>query len=180
MEKLSKISSTRDWFTKFTSIVKEYIPFREVIIRARDKPWMTSTIRSAMRKRDRFLRKFRLTKSLTDWNKYKSQKNLTVGIVRKEKLLYFNKLNSTLSDPKLNTKNWWKVVKTVYGSKACAQIPPIKKGGIFISYPLKKGELFNNYVVTQSTLSSSNPAPEISGNFCDRSLTHVVANAVEV
>ena len=41
---------------------------------------MTSTIRSAMRKRDRFLRKFRLTKSLTDWNKYKSQRNLTVGI----------------------------------------------------------------------------------------------------
>jgi hypothetical protein len=72
-----------EWFTKFTSIVKEYIPFREVIIRPRDKPWMTSTIRTAMRKRDRFLRKFRLTKSLTDWNKYKSQRNLTVGSVRK-------------------------------------------------------------------------------------------------
>ena len=68
----------------------------------------------------------------------------------------------------------------MYGAKACAQIPPIKEGGIFISDPLKKAELFNNYFVTQSTLSSSNPAPEISGNFCDRSLTHVVANAVEV
>ena len=72
-----------EWFTKFTSIVKEYIPFWEVIIRPRDKTWMTSTIRSAMRKRDRFLRKFQLTKSLTDWNKYKSQRNLNVGIVRK-------------------------------------------------------------------------------------------------
>jgi hypothetical protein len=49
-------------FTKFSSIVKEYIPVREVVIRPRDKPWMTSTIRTARRKRDRF-RKFRLTKS---------------------------------------------------------------------------------------------------------------------
>ena len=76
-------------------------PFREVIIRPRDKPWMTSTIRTAMRKRDRFLRKYRLTNSLTDWNKYKIQRNLTVGIVRKE--------------------------KSVYGAKACSQIPPIKE-----------------------------------------------------
>jgi hypothetical protein len=68
----------------------------------------------------------------------------------------------------------------VYGAKACTQIPPIKEGGIFISDPLKKAELFNNYFATQSTLSSSNPVPEISGNFCDRSLTHAVTNAVEV
>ena len=94
--------------------------------------------------------------------------------------MYFNELNSTLSNPKISTKNWWKVVKSVYGVKACFQIPPTKEGAIFISESLKKAELFNNYFLSQSTSSSSNSIPDILGNYCDRSLTQVVTNAAEV
>ena len=70
-----------------------------------------------------------------------------------------NKLNSTIST--ISNKNWWKEVKSVYGAKACSQIPPIKEGAIFISESLKKAELFNNYFVSQSPSSSSNSAPDI-------------------
>ena len=107
-----------EWFIKIICIAKEFNPFLEVLIRPRNKPWTTSSIRAAMRKQDRLLRKFRASQSLTEWNKYKSQRNLTVGIIRKEKILYFTKLNSTLRDPKLSTKNWWKAVKSVYDAKA--------------------------------------------------------------
>lgn len=168
------------WFSTFTLIVKKFISLREVTIRPRDKPWMTGKIRRSIRKRDRLLRKFRSTNSLADWNKYKKQRNLTVSIIRKEKVLYFAKVNSMLCDPKLNAKKWWGVVKSLYGVKACSQIPPLKEGDIFISDSLQKAELFNNYFVAQSTLGSHNSTPYIPGRFSGQSLTHVSANPIEV
>ena len=112
------------WFSIFTSIVKKFIQFWEVTIRPRDKPWMTSAIRRSMRKRDKLLRKFRASNSQTDWINYEAQRNLTVSIIRKEKVLYFAKLNSTLSDFNINAKKWWGVVKSLYGAKTCSNPSP--------------------------------------------------------
>ena len=77
-----------------------------------------------MRKRDKLLRKFRASNSQMDWINYEAQRNLTVSIIRKEKVLYFAKLNSTLSDFNINAKKWWGVVKSLYGAKTCSNPSP--------------------------------------------------------
>jgi hypothetical protein len=169
-----------EWFINFESIVKECIPSQEVTIRPSDKPWMISSIRTAMHKQVRLLRKYRTTFLINDWNKYKFQRHFTVGIIRKEKKSYFTKINAKLNDPKLAVKNWWKTVKSVYGDKVCSQIPPLKEGDNYITDPLKKAQLFNNYFVDQATTTMTNTVPEFSGRFLDRFLTHIEANANEV
>ena len=159
-----------EWFTNFESIVKECIPSQEVPIRSSNKLWMTSSIRTAMHKRDRLLCKYRTTLRINDWNKYKSQRNFTVGIIHKEKKSYFTKINAKLSDPNLAAKNWWKIVKSVCGDKVCSQIPLLKEGDSYI----------NNYFVDQVTTTMPSTVPEISGRFSDRFLTCIEANANEV
>jgi hypothetical protein len=47
-----------NWFRCFRQIVEKYIPNKTVIIRPRDKPWMTSVVRTAICKRNRLLKKF--------------------------------------------------------------------------------------------------------------------------
>ena len=95
-----------NWLSVFLSIVKSFIPSREITIRPSDKPWMNNIIRRSMRRRNRLLRKFRSTKLLIDWSRYKIQRNHTVSIIRKEKALFYAKLNSILSNPSLNAKRW--------------------------------------------------------------------------
>ena len=45
-----------NWFNHFRSIVDKYIPNKIVTIRPRDKPWMTSVVRKAIRERNRLLK----------------------------------------------------------------------------------------------------------------------------
>jgi hypothetical protein len=57
--------------------------------------------------RNRLLGKYNRKKLPKDWNLYKTQRNLTVHIIRKEKASYYVKLNATLSNPKKSAKKWW-------------------------------------------------------------------------
>ena len=45
----------KSWFSCFQHIIKTHIPNKIVVIRPKDKPWMNSTIRKAIRKRNRLL-----------------------------------------------------------------------------------------------------------------------------
>ena len=87
------------------------MPNRTVIIRPRDKPWMNSKIRIAIRKRNRLLKFFCRRKSPRTWENYRLQKNLATALIRKCKVSYFANLNKKLQDPKLGPKKWWGIVK---------------------------------------------------------------------
>jgi hypothetical protein len=52
-------------FNLFKSILDAYIPSWEITIRPKDKPWMNSSIRQAIRRRDRLLKRFSNIKSVT-------------------------------------------------------------------------------------------------------------------
>lgn len=60
-----------NWFKLFIGILAKYIPYKKVTIRPRDKQWMNSNVRSAIRKRNRLLKKFSVFKSNDFWIKDK-------------------------------------------------------------------------------------------------------------
>ena len=95
------------------------------------------------------LRKYNKKKLPGDWNLYKTQHNLTVSIIQKEKASYYAKLNAMLSNPKISTKKWWGVVKSIYGTKVCSTIPPLKESDIYVYDPKEKVKLFNDYFETR-------------------------------
>ena len=89
----------------------------KVIIRPRDKPWMTGHICKAVQKRDRLLKTYSKYKSPTSWHRYSVQRNLVVSLVRKAKINYNTKTNQALSDPAISSKKWWRIVKSMHGNK---------------------------------------------------------------
>jgi hypothetical protein len=76
----------KNWFDYFYSTVKTHIPNRIVVIRHNDKPWMTSAVRSAIRKRNIILKQFYKKKTRLLWKKYKDQRNYTTTLIRETKI----------------------------------------------------------------------------------------------
>ena len=89
----------KNWFDCFRGIVESYISHKTVTIRPRDKPWMNTTVRRAIRKRNRLLKIHCRVKSLVSWEKYRQQRNYTTALIRYNKQKYYEKLNSKLQDP---------------------------------------------------------------------------------
>ena len=86
-----------------------------------------------------------------------------------------------LSNPKISAKKWWGVVKSIYGTKVCSTIPPLKENDIYVYDPKEKAKLFNVYFVSQATLDPQRPPPHFAGQFSpDSSLSSIVANPDEV
>jgi hypothetical protein len=128
---------------------------------------------------NRLLRKYNKKKLPKDWNLYKTQRNLTVSIIRKEKASYYVKLNAMLSNPKISAKKWWGVVKSTNGTIVCSTIPP--RNYIYVYDPKEKAKLFNDYFVSQATLDPQRPPPHFAGQFSpNSSLSNIVSNPDEV
>ena len=133
------------FFSILSGAVESFIPHEKVIIRPRDKPWMTGHIRTAVRKRDRLLKTYSKYKSPISGDGYRVQRNLVVSLVRKAKNNYNTKTNQALSDPAISSKKWWRIVKSMYGNECYSAIPAISEGDVFISDPKEKFNFFNDY-----------------------------------
>jgi hypothetical protein len=69
--------------------------------------------------------------------------------------MYNKKLNARLQDPLISSKNWWGIVKSLYGAKIQTSIPTLVDGVKFISDAKEKAELFNEYFCIQCNVDDS-------------------------
>jgi hypothetical protein len=125
----------------FLNVVERFIPSKVITIRSNDKPWMSGTIRRAMRKRNRLLKKFSNFKTSLNWQKYREQRNLVVNLVRNAKKDHNKKINSLLSNPSTSVKKWWNIIKSYYGIKAGISVPPLQEGDSYI-FTLRRKLMF--------------------------------------
>ena len=88
------------WLVCFRLILETYVPNSIVVVRPRDKPWMNSEIRRAVRKRNRLLKIFCQNRVPENWEVYRFQ-NFTTSLIRRRKRSYYNNLNNKLQDPLL-------------------------------------------------------------------------------
>ena len=151
----------KNWFSSFLRIVKEHIPCKTVVIRPKDKPWMNSGVRKAIRKRNRLLKIHTIRNSSSSWEKYRSQRNFTTALIRSSKRQYYSNLNIMLQDADTSSKQWWGIVKSLYGQKMHTTVPTLVEGPLMIHDAKDKAELMNEFFCSQSRLdesSSSVPA----------------------
>ena len=73
------------WLKHSQDILKMKIPSRIFSIRLRDKSWVDSYVRLAMRKRNSLLKLYCKCKTRASWEKYRQQRNLTTTLIRKNK-----------------------------------------------------------------------------------------------
>lgn len=150
------------WFYRFQHIIKTHIPNKIVVIRPKDKPWMNSTIRKAIRKRNRLLKIHCKRKTPTSWLRYKSQRNYTTSVIRDAKRAYYNKLNIQLTNPRLSKKKWWSYTRSLFNKNHESSIPVILEGTELVSDPKTKAEIFNEYFASQAMVDDTNVSlPEV-------------------
>ena len=162
------------WSDLFLTTAKEYIPFKEVIIRPKDKPWITTEIKKLMRQRNRAWKRFKnLSKTPRPftldvyakvdrfYQYYKKRRNKVVNAVRHSIDSYFSNLQLQLDENNINPKRWWNLSKSVLGCKIHEDIPPIVEEGKIISSITEKCEVFNTYFASQCTTHADNDAPPL-------------------
>ena len=87
---------------------------------------MNGESRRAIRKRNRLLKIHSRSLSAETWERYRAQRKFHM-LTNNTKKNYYVKLNSQLSYPMINTKNWWGV-KSMYGQKLQGTILSLVEG----------------------------------------------------
>ena len=78
------------------NIAHECIPNRKVRIKASKPPWITSSIKSLIRKRKRAYKKARKTNAVDHWQSFKGIRNKVITMPRQAKDSFHDKLGSKL------------------------------------------------------------------------------------
>ena len=142
------------WSDMFMKIAESCIPHNIVTIRPNDKPWMTSEIRRLIRKRQKLFK--RRNNSAVDRDNYNRMRNNIVTLIRLAKLSYELKRENIVSNPTLNVKQWWKIIKYEIKGSQQSGIPFLESGGMTVVDDCQKANLLNNYFVEQSTVDDDN------------------------
>lgn len=144
---------------------KQAIPNKVVTIRPGESPWITSRIKKIIRKRKRTFRKFKKTKEIGLFEKYKHLRNTVVKEIRISKENYFDKLEKLINNESSNSKIFWKTSKQLLNlSKDSRNIPPLVYNNEFAESDEQKATLLNNYFSSQSSVNDENkilPPPEL-------------------
>ena len=133
------------------------IPHKLVTIRPRDKPWFTSNVRKAFSKRDKLHRKWKQNQTAFNYEKFSHARQEANLIKKTAKTNYYSKICNKLANPTTSSKQYWKLMKQLYGNKVHMGIPPLIKHGKLINSTSEKCDIFNKTFSSKSTLPIQKP-----------------------
>ena len=139
----------------------DYVPKITFTVRPNDKPWMNSEIRKEIRKRDRLYHKAKISKSQIHWQNFKNKRNEVIDLIRSAKSNYMKKLQSSLSDPNLKPKAWYKIVNEITKLKNKNNpSPPLRKDNQINIHPFDKAQVLNKHFAEISSIENEPPLPD--------------------
>ena len=164
----------KDWNYTSTNVDIIYSAFIKNIQDALDKvapiktqlvqkhPWITTDIKQEQQNRDKAYKKFCITKMEKDWDEYKEKRNKVVSMIRKQKVIYYER---NIDNNKNDSQKMWRTLKTLIGSKKeCANYNDIDFG----QYSSSVEENFNNFF-SDSIAEISNSIEDIEWNMAEPS-----------
>ncbi|MEW8547336.1 MAG: endonuclease/exonuclease/phosphatase family protein, partial [Candidatus Thiodiazotropha sp.] len=119
--------------TAITKLAQNCIPNRSIRIYPSDPPWITSFIKSNIRKRKRAYRRAKRTNLTSHWSKFKRLRNNVVSMIRDAKTNYYDKIADKLKSDTLSAKDWWSTLKTVISPNSKTSIPALESNDIIYS-----------------------------------------------
>ena len=145
--------ATAIFYDIINDISKTHIPSNTVLVRPKDKPWMTGRVKKLLRIRNRKHKIFKRTKRESDGNIWKQSRNEAKIAINETKTKYYDNLYGKLQDPTTAPKQYWRIAKSLYGAKKSHCIPNIRDNDVFYNMSIDKCELFNSYFVGQTSLT---------------------------
>ena len=143
---------------KIFKILPSNIPNRTIKCDDRDPPWITSQLKTAIKRKHRVYRKYiERGKNHHDWCQVKIIRNETSTMIVNAKNKYYQHLGRKLSDPNMGPTKYWSTLTRLINSKKTCNIPPLH---LFITNPANKASFFNEYFVQQcSTIQNTSSVP---------------------
>ena len=146
-------------------LAEQCIPTKHVMIRPRDLPWINSTIRRMIRKRNRLYKKYKNNRTLQNHEKFKQARNDVTSQLRKAKKEYTDSLAHKLKTSNLSPRDYWKTLKSFIRPTSNVNIPPLLHDDMYVADNNEKATILNNYFVQQTVLDehlARLPEPDVT------------------
>ena len=138
-----------------------FVPNKLITVDDRDPPRVTEKIKKLLKDKSKLYKLY--IKSGRKIGVYEKLLNMTNNIateILNSKKIYFDNLAEKLSDPKLNRKAYWGIIKSFTNWKKIPIIPPLLINDQLVTNFNKKANNFNEYFSSQcSVIDNSSKLP---------------------
>ena len=98
----------------FVELINQHAPMKIKYVRANNAPFMNKVLSKSVMTRSRLRNRFLKNPSATNKTNYKRYRNFCVRLFKKEKKMFYNKLNTRdITD----NKKFWKTIKPLFSEK---------------------------------------------------------------
>jgi hypothetical protein len=135
------------------------IPNRLITVRKDSRPWITTSIKKFIRRKNRIHKKAKHANSISHGEKYRITRNKCNNLIKMAKNDYFSTISEKFKAESFGSKNWWNLFKKRLGSSKSRSIPPhppLQTDDDLICDNLAKCELFNDFFSVESNMDYSN------------------------
>jgi hypothetical protein len=145
----SEESNVNCQYEKFNHLLcstfNKHAPMKEKTLKKRAPPFMNGELRKAIFKKCMLRNKFYKSRTSSNWNKYKAQRNIVTSIRRQSIRVYFQNHTQNIND-----KDFWKTIKPFFTEKSNQGNDNIilRDGNNLITNPLDVCNTFNNFYAT--------------------------------
>ena len=163
---------TQLFTAKCIDIFSQYNPKEIIMCGDRDPPWMTATLKSAMKRKHRVYNKYvKRGRKLNDWEYVRKVRNETSSKITKDE--YFSDLGKKLSDPTNGIKSYWAILNKIIEKKKFSNIPLLLENRAFVTNFQTKANTFNDHFAEQCSLINNDSVLPDFVSRCDSSLSNV-------
>ena len=150
-----------NWTDAFLEMAKECIPYTQILVRPDELPYMTSYLRSLIRRKDRLFKQWVRTKKDTHREYYRVLRNDCTLKLRQAEANYIQSQCDSL-ELDSSTKKWWNTVKKLCCFKKTSNTiaPIVNTDGILVYDAETKADIFNQFYAGVSTINDpDSPIP---------------------
>ena len=163
------------------SITEMCIPNKVITIRPSDPPWITTSIKRHIRKRNRAYKRAKKTNLPIHWTKFRNLRNRVTQLIRESKQSFNDSMATKLKSDSLSPKQWWKLLKYFIARNSKSSIPPLETNGQIYAEECEKANISNDFFKDQTLLDERNAEiPDIHSYPVDSPLSNIVLTSDEV
>ena len=144
------------WDYLYKDIVNHHLPTRNVKIRNKSLPWISTYIRKQINLRYKLLKEAKSSQSQGKWELYKSKRNEVKKLLKQSEAAYWQQEFTNSKDP----KQFWKLTNKILKKSKDTTIGPITTDSKeILAKDLEKASYFNEFFINISEDLTKNLKP---------------------
>ena len=150
------------WKDKLLSIAQKHVPRRTVYPR-QSRPWVTEELKNAVKSKHHLFHCYKRTRSMSDWEEFRKQRNKVNFLTRKAKSQFVTRLGNETdnnnpgghgTDPQLCKPSLYKLMRCLTKPKVTYFPDMVGENGALATTDRTKAELINEFFTRRAQKSA--------------------------